>query len=325
MEETVQPQTTLRETLEANVELAEAGTLPSAEQRARDDAGRFAKKEETPVVQEAPKPSITTWRKEYLPLQDKLAQGIPLTPEEAKKLADYNIQRENDYKTGVSTYKTEASKAAELYEAINPFMGELQSRGMAPAQWIRDLGQAHYVLVKGTPDQKLQLIQTLARQYNVPLGAPQQPSGGVHPIVAQLMEKIQQLESQVGGVANWKQQAELQAIQHEIQKTQGDAQTYPHFDAVREDMAQLLEKGAATDLPMAYKMAVRFRDDLFEEEVNRRSQQTTKTNVVQKARAQAVSPKSSTPSGQVTTSTAKDRRSQLEEAWESHAGPGGRV
>lgn len=342
---------TLRETLEANVDAAEAGTLTSVEDRARDEAGRFARKEPDavvtsptakPVAQPAApvveQPVVnplrpTTWRKEYLPLWDKAAAGQPLTPDEWKKLAEYNGQRENEYKTGVSTYKAEAQQAKEIQESIAPFLSEMQVRGVTPASWIKDVGQAHYVLVKGTPEQKLQLFHVLAQQYGVPLAAiQQQAQGGVHPMVTQMMQandalraELAEVRQEVKGVKDWKGGLDTQALQSEIQRMTGDTQTYPHFAAVREDMAQLLEKGAATDLPMAYKISVAMRDDLMEEEVNRRltTQQASRTNAVTKAKAQAVSPKSATPSGQVTTSTAKDRRSLLSEAFDAQAG--GRV
>lgn len=333
-EELVQQPETLRETLTANLEAAEAGTLPTAEERARDEAGRFARKEETTPVAApvAPDPVMqlrpTTWKKEYLPLWDKAAQGQPLSKDEWKKLAEYNGQRENEYKTGVSTYKAEAMQAKEIQESIAPFLNEMQIRGTTPARWIKDVGQAHYVLVKGTPEQKLQLFHALANQYGVPIAAVQQHASGqqVPPIVTQLMAKINELENKVGGVDTWKQQTEMQAIQHEIEKVSGDTVTYPHFEAVREDMAQLLEKMVAPDLPTAYKMAVRNRDDLFEQEVSQRlaAQQTTKTGVIAQAKAKAISPKSATPSGQATTATAKDRRSQLDAAYDAMM-PGGRV
>ena len=64
----------------------------------------------------------TTWKKEYLPIWDKLTAGEQLTPEESLKLAEYSNQRESEYKKGVSTYKQEADNAKSLVEAIAPFV-----------------------------------------------------------------------------------------------------------------------------------------------------------------------------------------------------------
>lgn len=336
MSDIEQPQTTLRETLEANLDASEAGTLPSIEEvkveRPRDEVGRFAQKpkeEVTPKV-EAPKVEAqpdplqalrpTTWKKEYLPLWDKAATGQPLTTAEWKKLAEYNGQRENEYKTGVSTYKAEATAAKELQDAITPFLPELQANGIQPSAWIKQLGQAHHALAKGTPELKMQVFRELARQYNVPLGAVVQ-QGQVPPIVNDLMGMINDLRQQVSGVTTWRQQQETNSLTSEIAKFQ-DVAKYPHFPVVREKMAQLLETGLARDLDDAYKQSVRLNDELYEAEKLQAVEATRKPQAVAQARAHAVSPKSATPSGQVATG-AKDRRAVLEDRFDSLAG--GRV
>jgi hypothetical protein len=352
MPDEIVQQTTLRDTLTANLEAAEAGILETPEQaRARDEGGRFVRQEkvETRPVEETPKVEaqpqaqaqpapaaqrpITTWRKEYLPLWDKLSQGQPLSAEEAKKLADYSVQRENEYKTGVSTYKAEAVQARELQEAVAPFMQELQAHNLKPTDWIKQVGQVHQLLVRGNPQQKLEVFQALAQRYGVPLAAVQQQAqGGVPPLVTNLMgiiaeqkRELEAVKGQVSSVTGWKQQLETQSLEGEIQKMAADATTYPHFEAVRESMAQLLEQGAARDLPTAYKLAVRLDDSLMDEELNQRlaAKQSERTNTAAQARARAVSPKSATPRGQVTTSGAKDRRSVLSEQFDAH--DGGRV
>lgn len=339
MSEELQPQTTLRDALEANVAEAEAGTLPTQEeardQRARDEAGRFAPRPKEEAVVEAPvvTPPIeaqpqglqrpTTWKKDYLPIWDKLATGAPLTPDEAKKLAEYSNQRENEYKTGVSTYKAEAMQAKEIQEAITPFMGELQAANLTPARWIKNVGEAHYLLAKGTPDQKMQVFRILAQQYGVPLGTLVQNPQQVPPIVQELMGEIASLKTQVTGVATWRQQQETNSLTSEIERFSKDAVKYPHFEAVRGTMAQLLESGLAPDLDVAYRKAVRMQDDVWEAEQLRLSQQGQQKDAVARAKAAAVSPRSATPSGQVVTSGAKDRRAQLEESFDSVGG--GRV
>ena len=337
------PQTTLRETLTDAFEQSEAGTLPTAEERARDEAGRFAPKVEAKVepkveVKEVPQgpQRPTTWKKDYLPIWDKIAAGDTksLTADELKKLAEYTTQRENEYKTGVSTYRTEAQNARELQEAITPYAQDLQANGLTPATWIKQVGQVHTVLVRGSPEQKLGVFTQLARQYGVPLQAIQayQQNSQVPPILAQIMQPMGDMRGQIQQLLSWKQQREQNDLQQEATQLEGevkkmaeDVTKYPHFEAVREDMAQLLENLAARDLPSAYKMAVRMNDDLYQQEVDRLAagKQGSKTTAVQKARAQTISPKSATPSGSVTTVGAKDRRSVLSEGFDALAG--GRV
>lgn len=358
-----EPQNTLRDVLEANMDAAEAGTLGTAGnteapvtfdaatgERIRDDKGRFAQKDvpaatntlpaaATPPVDAsqtaalAPDnspPKLTTWRKEFQPLHEKLAAGMPLTPDEAKKLADYNIQREREYATGISTYKSEAMQARELQQAMQPFMGELQQHNIQPAQWIQNLGNAHRTLALGSPEQKISMFAQLAKEYGVPLEAiTQGAQGQLDPVVTQLMAEIQNLKQGVNTVTSWREQQEMQAINGQLAKF-NDAEKYPHYQTVRETMAQLLESGLAPDLDTAYSKAVRMNDDAWTAEQQRQAQaQSTqqqsaqKAAAAQKAKASAVSVRSATPSGAVNTAAAKDRRALLAEQMDSIAG--GRV
>jgi hypothetical protein len=363
-------QTTLRDMLSAKLDASETVEAPVVEaeapvvdatpqetqeqrdERVRDEQGRFVKATPeataapvatpaTPAPTVAPEPTqppvqaqrLTTWRKEYLPIQDKLAQGLPLTPDESKKLSEYNIQREKEYATGVSTYKAEAQNARELQDALAPFMPELQANNIKASQWIHNLGNAHLTLVKGSPEQKIQMFAHLAQQYGVPLGAVATPQGQLDPIVPQLMQHIQSLESKVNTVTGWREQQEQQSLQRELSKFE-DAEKYPHFEAVRGDMAQLLESGVAKNLDDAYERAVYMNPTSREAEIGRQAQSQaeqlaqarqaeTSVAAAKQAKARAVSTKTTTPSGTAVNSGPKDRRAALVEKFDAMGG--GRV
>ena len=336
--EVQQPEPTdRREVLAAAFDNAEAVT---AEQRARDEAGRFAPKQEKqepakpePVAPapEPVKPRLTTWKKEYLPLADKLAQGIPLTPEEARKLDAYNIQREQEYATGVSVHKERAQRLESVEKAIEPFMPELQKRGIPPDQWIANLGKAHHTLAMGTPQQKLQMFQKLANDYGVPLGAVQQTQNGqeMDPAVLHLMEQIQQLSGQVQAVTGWREQQQQQQVTSLLKELENDAENYPHFsnEKVRGAMAQLLESGSAQDLKEAYREAEWMVPEVRAMKLESLSQgnQATATQqaakqVVNQAKAKNVQVRSSAPSGTVVASVAKDRRTLIAEQFDAITG-----
>jgi len=350
-----------RDMLLASLEAAETGA-PTAEpttgapaaDRARDDAGRFAPKQQdgaAPEAAPAPAPAgagtptpmadgvvqptaaqkkaLTTWKKEFVPLQEKLEAGTPLTLEEAQRLAAYNVEREGQYSTGVSLYKAEAQQAKHLTEAMAEFMPTLQQHGLQPAAWIQNLGRAHHTLALGSPEQKVQMFTRLAQEYNVPLGVIQQAQAGqVDPATMQLMQEIQNLKQNVQGVTSWRQQQEEQAVQQEISKF-SDATKYPHFDQVRESMARLLEAGMAQTPDEAYAKAVRLDETVAAQEQQRQAaaQQAASAQArqaaVAKARSASVSVRSATPSGAAGASAPKDRRGALAEAFE--AADAGRV
>jgi hypothetical protein len=260
----------------------------------------------------------TTWKKEYRDVWDKMQEGKPLDKAEFIKFAEYANQREAEYKKGVSTYKAEADNAREITNAIGPFIPELQKHGISPSAWINNLGRAHYTLANGSYEQKLTAFNRLAQDYGIQLNqdALQMPEQAyVDPYQQQLMQQLQATQQQVQQLSAIREQEENARLSNEINRVSSNKERFPHFDMVREDMAQLLERGLAQDLESAYAKAVRMNDEAFKLEQDKllrsTSSQASKAQQVAKAKATAVSPKSVTPSGQVKSTDAKDRRSLL--------------
>jgi hypothetical protein len=339
----------LRSALEEAMSQAEDGTLEAPVEHEievnddpiRNEKGQFASKQEQEPAAEAPAvkeeteaepeqaaeveytPKVarpTTWKKEYLPLWDKLDKGENLTPEEARKMLEYSTQRETEYKKGVSAYKAEADNARALSEAISPFVPELQKNGIHPAAWINNLGRAHMILTQAPYQQKVQLFNQLAKDYGIDLNSSYSGENTTQyqdPQAFALQQQIQQLQQQVQQVGSWKEQQEQGVLMNEIQRFSSDVEKHPHFEVVREQMAQLLENGLANDLETAYAKAVRLNDEVWQTEQNRLLKQATnqanQAQRVAKAKAAAVSPKSVTPNTQAGATDKKDRRSLLAE------------
>ena len=280
---------------------------------ASEDAAEPEQPEEQPEIGDIPKP--TTWKKDLLPLWDKIAKGETLTKEESKKHLEYLNQRENEFKKGVSVYKAEAERAKALEEAINPFIPELQSQGIHPAAWINNLGRAHMVLTKAPYDQKVQMFHRLAQDYGVNLNQSNEPQQPVDAYTQQLMQQLYQVNQEVSTIKGRFEQEEQARLSNEIERVRSNKERFPHFDMVREEMAQLLELGKAQDLETAYAKAVRMNDEAwkFEQEklLKQATTQASKASQVARAKATAVSPKSVTPNGTQAKVEAKDRRSLL--------------
>jgi len=290
--------------------VAEDSEKPAESVQAAESEESDEEPQEEETVKAIPRP--TTWKKEYLPIWDKLTSGQQLTKEESLKLAEYSNQRESEYKKGVSTYKQEADNAKVLVEAIAPFVPELQKQNIHPAAWINNLGRAHMILSSAPYDQRVQLFHRLAQDYGIQLGesvAPMQQD----PQSYALNQQLAALQNEVQQVRGWKQQEEQSRLMAEIQRVSSDAEKFPHFEVVREDMAQLLERGLAQDLETAYAKAVRMNDEVFKLEQERLlaqvKKEASKAQQVAKAKAAAVSPKSVTPSGVGNKADGKDRRS----------------
>ena len=305
----------------------------SSEETSRDEKGRFKAQEasseqdsaeESDLVAEAsdvPDEEIkrpTTWKKEYVDVWNKMQEGKPLDKAEFAKFAEYANQRESEYKKGVSAYKAEADNARQLTEAIGPFVPELQQQGIHPVAWINNLGRAHMILSKAPYQEKVQMFHRLAQDYGIQLNqdALQMPEQAyVDPYQQQLMQQLQATQQQVYQLSAIREQEENARLTQEISRVSSDKERFPHFDMVREDMAQLLERGLAPNLETAYAKAVRMNDEAYKLEQEKllksASTQASKAQQVAKAKATAVSPRSVTPSGQVSKTDAKDRRSLL--------------
>jgi hypothetical protein len=173
-------------------------------------------------------------------------------------------------------------------------------------------------LANGTYEQKVQAFNRLAQDYGIQLNQDslQMPEQAyVDPYQQQLMQQLQATQQQVQQLSAIREQEENARLTNEISRVSSDKERFPHFEMVREDMAQLLERGLAQDLESAYAKAVRMNDEAYKLEQDRLlksvSTQASKAQQVAKAKATAVSPRSVTPSGQVKSTDAKDRRSLL--------------
>ena len=308
----------------------------SAQDKARNEKGQFTKQEEQPMGEEVeleagtqeenteestPVQRPSTWKKEYVQIWDKLEKGEQVSKEDFTKFAEYANQRESEYKKGVSTYKAEADRARSYENAIAPFVPELEQQGIAPAAWINNLGRAHMILTKAPYEQKVQLFQRLASDYGVQLGNIGQPQQ-VDPYAQQLMNQLARVNQEVSTIKGRFAQEENQRLMGEIESFKGGGKA-PHFELVREEMAQLLELGKAQDLEQAYKLAVRINDEAWsleqEKLISSAKQQASKSQQVAKAKAAAVSPRSVTPNGSVSSGAdKKDRRALLLEQMEAN-------
>lgn len=347
-------QTTLRDTLSGAFEAAETPapevpetpvveapqeTAQEKADRLRDEKGRFASKPDTGVPQavkpsdtpvpdvEPPKPlqRPSSWKKDYWDRWEKITA-------EDRNFAEYLLQREQQFASGVSTYKAELDNAKPILDAIQPFVPELQQYGIQPTQWIQQLGHAHRTLALGSPEQKMLMFARLAKDYNVPLEQMfVQGQDGQLYLNQQVQAPAPQPAPQQDVKAVVSQLLAEERMQQEIASMQSNAEQYPHFEAVRETMAGLLQSGLATDLRGAYEAAIalpqhaELREAMQEQQ---RQQEEAKraadaVAAAKRAKANAVSVRSATPTGTVTNNGKRGIRDLLSENLEAVGG--GRV
>ena len=320
----------LRDTIENAIETTdvEVTETPSQEatesvksEKPRDEHGKFAKSsqnasdevteafDDNNEQEVAVKPRPSSWKKDYEEHWGKLDPT----------LQDYIQQREADYAKGVSTYKNQWDMAAPIMETVRQFEPLLQHHGVAPQQWISQLGNAHAKLVMGSPEQKLETFAQLANDYGVNLGQLTGQSG-YDPQFSQLAQELNQIKNQWSSFQSQQEMMEQTQLQSEIASFKDDK---PYFEEVRETMAGLLQNGMANDLQSAYDKAIRLNDDVFQKV---QSQQTGKSEAAQRekvaaAKAKVLSPKSTTPTASTGNGgkSASSAREAIMQAMEAHS------
>jgi len=350
--QTTLPEPTLREQLAENLRAAApdeveasqpesvaeavAETPEEKESRLRDEKGRFTNKEPvkeavkdavnvTPETPPAKRPS--SWKKDHWQDFDKIAAENP-------KLAAYLNEREGQFASGVSTYKQEWEQAKPLIDAIAPFQQALQQNGIDPAQWISNLGNAHHKLAMGSPQDKVTMFQKLVADYQVPVQLAVQGQDGQWQLLGQQQQPQQQQPQFDQNMVERLVEKKLQetSTKQALAAFQQEAPTkYPHFEAVKQTMAGLLQAGLADDLPGAYEAALRHprHAEVFEAmQQQQREAQDAEAKAaakakVSRARSNAVSIPSATPSGQMNTTGEKGLRDEI--AANLRAVSGGRV
>jgi gas vesicle protein len=296
----------------------------TAEQRARDEAGRFAAKKTgdqapqddliSPATPQEEKPikAPSSWKPAAQEAYLKAERGEPLTPEEVRILTNEANRRESDFHRGVEEFKTHAQKARAYEAAIAPYQQTLQSIGVDAPTAISALLKADHTLRYSDPATKAQYFQQLAQQYGIDLQAVQN-APQVDPQTQYLMNQLNELRQTQQQWHNSIQQQEQTRANQELEQFNNAGNA--HFEAVRDEMADLLETGKATSLQDAYEKAVWMNPDIRQSliEQQRLDAQKKATAEAQAIRAKtaAVSVKGSSPSAGGVQTNGSDLRSLI--------------
>jgi hypothetical protein len=260
---------------------------PEIEGEARDpETGRFtAKTEDAPAEGEAsnettdqpaevkpeeaaapPIPAPASWSAAEKASWDKL-------PREAQEAIQ---RRESDVTKGFQERAEQVKAFEPLRQVLAPHADRLTKTGRSPVEVIGQLLDVH----AGLESSPYEVFPIIARMYGIDLSrivpgagaANGQVDGADNPVVAHLMQQVQQLQSRLQSTEQFQtqqQRAASEALQQRASDeyaafTTKAASDYPHFEAVRADMAKLIQSGVADTLTDAYDKAVWARPDIRE-------------------------------------------------------------
>lgn len=264
----------------------------------RDEAGKFAKTEQkepdvtSPSTEQPQRKAPSSWKPDAQTAWLKADRGEALTPEEVKLLALEAERRESDFHKGVSEFKTHSERARQYDSIVAPYQATLKQLGIDAPTAISKLLQADYTLRTSDPTTKAAYIRQLATQYGVDL----EQSPQVDPYTQQLLLENQRLQQERMLWQNNNQIQETEQVGHTLAEF---GSSKPHFDAVRNDMADLLEAGQAKSLDEAYEKAVWLNPDVRKSLIENERAETLKKveaeRQAQRAKSAAVSVKGSAP------------------------------
>jgi hypothetical protein len=186
-------------------------------------------------------------------------------------------------------------QASEFGKVVEPYMARIQSFGVSPQQAIGQLLQADYTLATASKTQRAQFMAKLCRDYDVDVteldaalvagmqGQSQQSAPQAPDIQALVQQQLQQALAPIYQQQQAENQRQQQVVDQTVEQMALDPQ-YPHFDAVREDMADMIEmsakRGVALSLSDAYTRAVAFNP-----QVNQMQQAQQQNLQAQRAKA----------------------------------------
>lgn len=223
----------------------------------RDEAGKFAakpdgqKRETLTLPKEAPKPV------EVKPI--KAPDGWNAAAKAKFAALDPEIQaevtrRETETHKLITAQDADRGLGKKIRETAAPYLATIKAEGGDEgAAFGAFLNYAH-IMRSGTPEQKLAALQTVAKQFNVPLGS-QLQQATPNQAFESLTQRLTRLESERQADLHQRQVQEQSTLTSTVEAFSSEP-GHEHFETVKELMGSLLQTGQAKDLQDAYDKAI---------------------------------------------------------------------
>lgn len=276
----------------------------------RDDSGKFSAKEtqEAPSEPIAPPPAEpeikapSSWKPEAKEAYIKAERGEQLTAQEIKLLTAEANRREADYHKGLEGYKTHAQRAREFEQALQPYQQTIQQMGLDGPTAAARMLQVEHTLRYSDPATKAAMLQKIAQDYGIDMGMAQEMPQQ-DPQTQYLMQQLNELRQTQQMWQNTIQQQEREKANYELTNFSSTGEK-THFEAVRNDMADIIEReqayGRQISLEQAYEMAIWSRGDirqtLIEQQRIEAQKKFEEQQRTQRAKTASISVKGSSPS-----------------------------
>jgi hypothetical protein len=167
----------------------------------------------------------------------------------------YISQRETDLNKKLTAQDEDRNFGKRIKEITAPYSAIMTAEGAQPEEAFKSFLNTAYILRTGNAQTKAQALRTIARQYNVDLGAPLQQGLPQHPEIAELRATVQELQRGRQAEIQQRQSQEESQVRGQVEAFSA-ADGHEHFEQVKPLMATLLRDGQAADLQDAYDKAI---------------------------------------------------------------------
>lgn len=336
------PGASIHDTLTAAFDAAEkADTAPPDEPRlaGRDARGRFApgapgQPPRDPAQAASPAPTGTAPALKPPPSWKAEARGewAKLTPAVQQEI----YRRENEVGRALQETSQARGMVQEFSGILAPYAHNISASGVPATTMIQQLFEADNGLRHSTPLRKAQIVANIINSYGIDVQTLDSVLANVAPaddpqqrLLDQLRGEIRQQMQPVAGFMQSFQQRQRQIAENvrgEVAQEINAISDLEHFEELRPDMADILERAAAHDVAMtmeeAYKRALRLHPTLYETVAREQDQQRAQRSreAAQRARAAAISRPSGAPAGHGAPVGAAGNsvRDTLMAAWDAH-------
>jgi len=278
-----------------------------APSRDRDEHGRF-KPKDSEAATEAPEtgtseapPAVASNEAKPLDAKPDISEGhfrgwapeqvaaFKALPPEAQKIAlDVVKGRDQYYGERLSEADQYIRAAQPLANAVQPHLARIQSVTNDPSAYVAHILNIDHKLQFAPYAEKVKLLTELASNVGIPIAVqqpdpflpdPTQFGGEAYPVVHDLKNQVHQLQAQLQQFQHQnesvQQQRTTETIRQWVSQNNADGSPkYPHFDAVRHAMGQLLDTGRASTMDEAYAIASEPIERSIQQRISAQTRQT---------------------------------------------------
>lgn len=181
-------------------------------------------------------------------------------------------KREQDMFRGLEQYREKADLGSKYDAVVEPFRAQLIAEQVDPVQLFQSFSGNHYLLSRGTPEQKLDVAANLVRSYGLDIDAIKERLGNTppppSPEVLEFRERLAKLEGGVNQITQKDLDARKAEFAAQVETFSKDSKNI-YFDELATDIANLIKSGTATSLQQAYDLAVYHNPTTRQKEIDR--------------------------------------------------------